>query len=349
MLRDVLAFAALAVGGCTTFDFPPPTAATDASTPTSDAGPTFDAGDGGASFLSLDDATRLCTQIFVCPRLAQAIELSLALPVNTPANPLGFSACMDWMASPVDPSRPGLALQQRILQSVANAASCSDAEGALPVQPVRADAGCAPGCAATSDLTLCGGGGGAFVVACAAPYFGLPGNCLESDAGTAECVSLGSCMVGGSCSDSTTLRDCYAPAHTSFTEYNCALSGRQCVSATGTAAACVAPGKLAPPCLPKETRDSCDADAILHCVGGLMPQTEIDCAAVGGSCTTNNAPGVARCVRPGASCTPFDSTMNQCAGGSISVCIAGAPQMIDCTRIHANCQPEDATHTAHCG
>jgi hypothetical protein len=355
MLRAVLAFAAIAAGGgCTTFDFPAPSAATDASMQASDASPSPDSGaDAGpgasVSFLGMDDAIRLCAQIFRCSRLAEAIELSLALPINTPGSPLGFSACMDWMASPVDPSRPGLAVQQGILQSVARAASCSDAEGALPVLPVRTDAACAAGCAATSELTVCGSGGGAFVASCAPPYFGQSGDCVSSDAGTVNCVSLGSCTAGASCTDSSTLRECYAPAHASFTEYDCALSGRQCATATGAVAACVVPGKLAPPCAAKEARDSCDADSVLHCAGGLMAQTEIKCGAVGGSCTTSNPAGVARCVFPGARCTPLDTTSNQCTGDAISVCIAGVPQTVDCTTIYAHCQPADATRAAHCG
>jgi hypothetical protein len=355
MRRAVLAFAALgAWAGCTTFDFPAPGDSGDGSLPTTDASVLSDAGPAEASaaadaFLSPDDAARLCSRIFACPRLAEAIELSLAIPLNTPANPLGFSACMDWLAAPVDPARPGLAQQQSLLQGAARAASCATALAALPVQPERGvDAACAAGCATPNALTVCGSGGGSFVVACAPPTFAQSGDCL-SDGGTAECVTMGDCTAGTSCPDSNTLRDCYAAADTSFTDYDCALSGRLCVSGAGRVAGCVVPGKLAPPCLAKQVRDACDGDSVLHCAGGLLPQTEIACGPVGGSCTTSNPAGAARCVRPGDTCTPFDADINQCDGGFITACIGGDHTTIDCMAIGATCQPADATHTAHCG
>src|SRR5579884_667951 len=124
MARALLALALLvgAGGACTTFAFPRPDSTGDGGPDaTSDDGASVDAtgddagddaGDGASAamtLLSMDDAARVCAQIFRCPGLAQAIELSLAIPVDTPSSPLSFSGCMDWLAGPIDKHRPGLA------------------------------------------------------------------------------------------------------------------------------------------------------------------------------------------------------------------------------------------------
>jgi hypothetical protein len=357
---------AVAGAACLTFNFARPSESADSGADApSEAPTTSEAGaEGGTSFLSPSDAAKLCAQIFRCGRLAEAIELSLALPVNTPASPLNYSACMDWMAGPVDPKRPGLAVQQSILLAVASAVTCAGAQAQLPVEPVKADGGCTPGCASATSLTVCSPSGTTFTAACGSDWFGQTGDCFApdsglggnlADGGSALCFSTGSCTSGQSCIDTDTLRDCYHSAPPGFTAWKCSISGRQCASASGNLAACVVPGKLAPPCLFKEVKDTCDGDSVVHCAGGFMPQTELDCAPFGESCSTQNAAGVARCVLPGdaGACTPFDSDQNQCQGSSVSVCIAGVRQTIDCTGTGlpgtpGTCVGADATHTGHC-
>jgi hypothetical protein len=353
MHRALLALAVLAGTGsaCTTFAFQrPQDSAGDAASDATTDSATTDGPDGGPfpSLLSSDDAARLCSQIFRCPQLAEAIELSLALPINTPASPLGFSACMDWLAGPIDPNRPGLAEQQKILRAVAPTSSCLAASAALPVQPSQATT-CTSGCAGPDAVNVCPTGGAAFTAACATPYYGQAGACVASDAGLAACVSSGACSQGLSCIDTNTLRDCHPPDDTTFTSYDCALSGRQCASGSGHVAACVIPGKLAPPCLAKQLNDTCDGDSVLHCAGDLLAQTEIACGAVGRTCTTQNAAGAARCTGAADACNPFDQGQNQCTGTTISVCIAGQKIGFDCASIGAGCQGADSTHTAHCG
>jgi hypothetical protein len=254
---------------------------------------------------------------------------------------------MDWLAGPIDPSRPGLAEQQSILRAVAPTSSCLAAAAALPVQPSQATT-CTNGCAGPAAVNVCPTGGAAFSAACATPYFGQAGTCILPDGGAAACVTAGPCSGGLSCPDTSTLRDCHPDAATS-TSYDCALSGRQCASGGGMAAACVVPGKLAPPCPAKQLKDTCDGDSVLHCAGDLLAQTEIACGAVGRTCTTQNAAGAARCVGGSDSCNAFDPQQNQCSGTSISVCIGGAKTAVDCATFDAGCVPGDATHTAHCG
>jgi hypothetical protein len=354
----LLAAAACSGVACTAFDFARPgDTPADAS---ADANGPADAGDAGTgvSFLSVDQAAKLCAQLFACPRLAEAIELSTAIPLNTPASPLSFSSCMDWVAGPVDPARPGLALQQQILGAVAAASSCSAALSALPVRPSDAGACVDTTCATPGAIAICPPFQGAFALSCNTPYFGASGDCVALDGGFIDCVSLGACSAAGSsCADTSTLEVCYATQPSSLTTVDCALTGRQCASGAGNLAACVAPNKLSPPCLLHEAKDACESDSVVHCLAGfpkteIAAQTEIGCGAVGRTCTTANAMGVARCAHAsGDACTPFDADQSQCQGGgtTIRVCIGGAKQDYDCAAAGLKCVAGDALHTAHCG
>ena len=346
MPRVVVRLMALATGAalaCTTFDFPRP------SDQPADSGADAqaDVADVGAprTLLSVSEGALFCAQLFRCPRLDEAVELSIALPVATP---LGFSACMDWVAGPIDPARIGLMSQQQLLQSVADAASCDAAYAALPVQPLDAGA-CAGACLDAGVIEACAkGDAGPFALSCAAPYFGQPGLCYADDAGVATCLSSGTCTAGLSCTDTSTLVDCFSAKANAFTAYDCTLSGRQCTSLGTRLADCVAPGHNTAPCPLQDVRDECDGTSVLHCAGGLLAQTEIDCAAVGRSCSTSNAASAARCVGPSDPCTPFDPAINQCTGDSISLCIGGTPQSFDCSSQRLTCVSGSAG-SGHCG
>jgi len=346
----------LGLGACTTFGFPAPSGLTDSDASTVDA--TIDspadapaADGGGTSLLDPMTAARLCALTFQCPDLAQAIEVSVVVPLATPPTPLNFSGCMDWLAGPIDPGRVGLALQRQVLQGIASAVGCPAAYGASPVEPVL-DAGMpcasASACSSAGDLVSCSTTG-TFSVPCNVPLFDTPATCdVTQPTGTALCIAGGTCTPGLSCRSSTTFVDCYKDG-TSFTAYDCSLSGRQCVDKG--AADCVVPGKLAAPCPGRGADDECDGTAVKHCAGGLLAETEFDCAAVGRTCSTAN--GVARCVSSTDQCTPFDTNgdVNACGdgGASISLCIGGQRSWFDCSSIGRSCVPASNTQTAHCG
>jgi hypothetical protein len=363
--RLVVALTALSIGACTTFDFPAPSGAspddagandaTTASDVDADASP-----DAGApSFLDLPTAARLCALTFQCPGLAAAVEASLVIPLDTPTMPLNFSGCMDWLAGPVDPGRLGLAQQRTILRAIAGQSTCPAAFASSPAQPVITDAACKTDTCSGAELQSCTSGG-SFAIACGAPLFSTAGTCTVPPlSGVGICVTEGTCSPGLSCTGTgnptPTLLDCYKLG-TSYTAYDCTLSGRECDK---TAADCVAPGKDTAPCTDRLARDACDTDgtSVLHCAGGLLAETEIDCAATGRACST--ASGVARCVDPSTDqCTPFDANgdVNACvgveAGGlatAISLCVAGRKTSFDCASIGLTCQPSTDTQTAHCG
>ncbi|HEY6460490.1 MAG TPA: hypothetical protein VIY73_10080, partial [Polyangiaceae bacterium] len=365
MRRVLLAVPVLAAGAivwaCTAFDFPQPSATpSDAATgdaPGGDDGP----GDAGApapaAFLSTDDAAKVCALVFQCPGIGEAIELSYALPVATPASPLSFSGCMDWLSGPIASGRIGLSEVQAALRAVAGESTCGAAEAHLPVVPAAPapDAGaCVIGCADRVHYETCAGGA-EFLLECQPPFFGDPGQCI-SDSGLALCITGGPCTQGLSCTDAGvagTLVDCYGKTQ-DYLSYDCSLSGRQCTVQGTRLADCVPPGSNTAPCPLDDVKDDCDQGSVRHCAGGATAQTEIDCqgAVVGATCSTSNTPGVARCVYPDAGCTPFDDDVDQCAsdgGAAISLCVAGQRTSFSCASVGLGCVPANEAQSGHCG
>jgi hypothetical protein len=342
------------LGACTTFDFPAPSGMATSDAGVTDATMEVDAGPDASPTTLLAPATaaQLCALTFQCPGLAQAIEASVVVPLATPLTPLNFSGCMDWLDGPIDANRVGLAKQRQILESIAAASGCAAAYAASPVQPIGPfDA--AGTCASTTtscsgaDLETCSAEG-TFDFPCAAPLLDQPGSCVVPPLSTtAICVTKGACSPGLSCSGSgdPTLLDCYKDG-LSYTAYDCNVSGRTCATA-----ACAFPGKLGEPCPGRGSDDACDGSFVKHCVGGLLAQTEFDCAAVGRACSLQS--GVARCVGSADQCTPFDTNgdVNECGdgGSTISLCIGGVKTSFDCSTIHLMCIPANNTQTAHCG
>jgi len=356
MRRVVAAFAGLFLGACTTFAFSPPSGVagddggpSDATTPPiPDAGGDTGTDAGAPALLDLTTAARLCALVFACPGLGQAIESSLVIPVATPTTPLNFSGCVDWLAGPVDPNRVGLAQQQAILQAIAgpaDAATCAAAYAASPVKPVEAGASCPADSCVGGALQVCSSAGD-FSVPCAAPLYAQTGTCVMLATSTAICATSKACTPPGSCSGDSTYVDCYKDG-LSYTAYDCTLSGRHCVNAG--APDCVSPGKLAPPCPARGVDDRCDGTSVLHCAGGVLAETEFDCAATQRTCST--ASGVARCVGTGDTCSPFDTNgdVNTCSGSTISLCVSGQKTSLDCSKIGLSCVPASGTQTAHCG
>ena len=148
--------------------------------------------------------------------------------------------------------------------------------------------------------------------------------------------------------------DCYAKGD-SYTPYGCTLSGRQCVDVGQGTPACAVTGSLAAPCPDDKAYDGCPlgSTAVRHCVGGRLAQTEFDCSAVGRTCRyVGNA---ARCAAASDDCTPFDTGINDCGEGGISICVGGVKLSFDCGALLAadggttgTCAPQSTTQTPHC-
>jgi hypothetical protein len=71
-----------------------------------------------------------------------------------------------------------------------------------------------------------------------------------------------------------------------------------------------------------------------------------DCARVGATCTQDTT---ARCVAPGAACSPYDGDkVNVCDGTKISLCVNGQTDTFDCASIGATCVGDQAGKHATC-
>ena len=141
----------------------------EASVPTGghDAAVTGDAasGSGGAlTYLSLDDAARVCALLFQCDTpsgpatpanpggepnllLTQSLLASLAFP----ADPWNFASCMNWLAGPLPPDRLGVQAQRSILACMAGKTTCTDAFSCLPVEVMSPNDARCP----SSNVELC--------------------------------------------------------------------------------------------------------------------------------------------------------------------------------------------------
>jgi hypothetical protein len=341
-----LALAVLARCQSFNFDYPGYDATTDAAT---DAGapdaPECSAPEGGGrGYLSLTDAVKVCTLVFQCPLLADAITYSTALPIAIDES--NFSACTNWLAGSVSLNHAGYAHQQALLQAVAAASSCELAYDVLPTRP--SDAGEIP-CPASN--TTCSDGGNAilfctansgyqtFEIPCQAPVFPDGSSCVPYAGANALCELLdASCSPPGNCMNG---QEEVCPFGRDPVRVDCTYHGEVC----GPDGKCAAPGGDRP-CAAGEQGVSCTPDlkAIRFC--RLFLHTTFDCSQSGRACTS---------VGPSAycgacdTCTPFDEKLNRCTGSTISLCVDGTPTPFDCASIQKNCIVGTSALGGHCG
>ncbi|HEY2518273.1 MAG TPA: hypothetical protein VGI39_45705 [Polyangiaceae bacterium] len=319
--------------------------------PSNDAGPP-------PTYLSLDDAARLCSLLFRCddpsqpaapanPALdpdllfTQSILSSLAIP----ADPWNFASCMSWMAGPLPPNRVGIPDQRAILQCMAAAGTCAGALGCLPVENIaRSDPRCHgsnqesceddAGTAVLCDLGL--------VFHCGSTAWGAGSQCITDGNGIASCGLDPGCPNAITCVDGgSTIQLCGDFSQAA----NCASEGMSCgIDQTAGIRACLT-GTTQVACAQLGTQCSGTSVATCACVPGEcddvpnnLEESLFDCTALGGACAgpPAGAAGVPYCSRPNDQCTPFDLTMNVCQGSEITVCIGGKTVSYDCANLGPN-------------
>ena len=123
-------FVALSVGvaaiaACTVFDgLDNKVIGGDAGDASSDTG--FDAGGNlQAGYLSLADGVAFCSNAFACPLLAESVEFSIDVPVDSNH----FSSCIDWVSGPLPANRVGHDDTAKYLACSAKATTCLQATG----------------------------------------------------------------------------------------------------------------------------------------------------------------------------------------------------------------------------
>jgi hypothetical protein len=301
-----------------------------------DAGPTL------PSYLSLEDAARLCSLAYRCPELPSTLTSATGIPLD----PQNYSDCMTWLAGPIPPTRIGFQLQATVLACMANAATCQAAsscgliETILPGDPRCADAG--PDASDRCDdngatVIRCNG---RIALHCGNPYYGQGSTCLTGDEpGSYWCSTGENCTISASCLGS--VLD-YCGTDTLRNSINCAAIGTACAFDTDAGLHdCLTEG-IFQPC---ETLSSgCKGDAVEVCNGDR--KSLFNCKDINGTCV--NPQGTARCTRPDDRCTPFDLDVNLCNGSTFHLCIGGKPVDFDCAAVGLSCKPSAGAVPAQC-
>ena len=362
-----LAAGLLGFAACTTFSgisVPDTTVKDDGSTPPVDAkqpldgvattdAPT-DSGPSFASYLSLDDAARVCSRLDKCPSLVKSITFSIAVALD----PVNYSLCMDTLAGPVPPTHVGTALQQVTLGCVAKGTTCLGAGACLSQEfvdptdtrcnkvPKDAGADAAPGVYQYCDndaeaLVRCDPQFVPDVLHCRTGYFGPSASCMKTPDGTKTCASGTDCPTT-SCSGNQLT---YCTGSGVHVVTNCASLGQVCgkdVTFDGGDPTCLTSDRLKT-CT--TAGSDCDNRIVSVCDG--FDRAEFDCQSLGGTCT--KAAGTARCQRPNDECVPEDPKINVCTGSKIALCVGGKSTSFDCASVGLACVPGTAALSGRCG
>ncbi len=301
--------------------------------------PTFQVG-----YLSLIDGARLCALASRCPQLSPSINASIAVPLDT----LNFSSCLDWASGPLPSTHVGIALQAAELACAAQATTCEKAGACLsqeklalddPRCPVK-DAGNNPGsletCDPNGDVIRCDVPD---ILHCSSGFYAPQSKCMQGDDGRSWCALDRNC-VSASCIGNL-LDYCANSLHESV---NCAAVGFTCGldSTPGGYTDCLT-GDRVKECT--QTGTACDGTVIAVCDG--FHRSEFDCQALGGTCSKTGSN--AHCARPNDECTPFDTTVNTCAGSTISLCVGGKKASLDCAATGLQCLPGSGAQSGRCG
>jgi hypothetical protein len=336
---------AAAAESCTTFNFPyaePPDGAPESS---NECGSSPGAPN---TYLSLDDAARVCSLVAICPDLAITITASVAVPLDFTQT--SFSACMNWLAGSVSSAHIGFPTQQSMFQCMAAASTCDAAYACAYIRPLDAGLGpCSEGCVDGGSAIVRCVNGVALESPCSPPLWEDGGSCFFDNLLKAPfCgTSAAGCSPGGlSCAGATTLSYCPATgAGSNAWSLDCEVFGEVCVP--GTPYNCDSPldASVCGPVVGSEVGCTPDSRAIRYCNQQPRIHTTFDCTLSGRTCALSSA-GLPFCKGCNDTCTPFDTTMNQCSGSNVTICVDGVSKAYDCAAIGKQCLTQNG---GHCG
>ena len=339
--------AAAAASSCTTFN--------GVSVPETDASgsdTTFEASPAeaaeaatGQGYLSLADAARVCSLVFQCSELASSVLASVAVPVD----PTNYSLCVHWLAAPIPPDRVGFAVQAQTFACMvqggtcAGAGTCLSLENIAPGDPRCADAG-------PDAAEHCGDDGGTvyrcadqYLLHCGSAYYAPGSECMTGSDGTHWCALGQNCNLNSSCIGA--LLDYCSQGGNLHESVNCAYDGYTCDVASNDDSGLpnCNTGTLEKLCASAGT--SCSGTTVEVCDGEEL--SEFDCAALGQTCSSKAGPAL--CVGSSDECSPFDTSVNECTGTSISLCVGGKKESFDCSSLGLSCIPGAGAASGHCG
>jgi hypothetical protein len=316
-----------------------------------DSGNASDAPSKQTSFLSIEDAVRVCTLAIQCPLLPKSVQASLAVPLDI----LNYSLCVDWLAGPLPPNRVGVTTEGNELACVAKGTTCTKALACISQEFLDdLDPRCAgfplDGGRDAGFFQYCDDAGG--VVRCDPQFFHDVLHCTSGYYMPGSKCTLGSdhtksCATGTDCPSTSCSGNLleFCGGNDTHQAENCAIEGLTCgfdVTDDSGVPTCLTTDR-AVTCTAQGT--DCAGNAVSVCDG--FTRSQYDCAALGGTCT--KASGTARCKRADDVCAPEDPSVNQCSGSNLSLCVGGHPTSFDCARVGMKCVPGGGSLSGHCG
>ncbi len=321
--------------------------AADGAKPGSDAADGApEAGPPPVTYLSIDDAARLCSLVFQCPVLDISIQYSAGLPIDN----YNFSLCMSWLAGPLPASRPGVPEQRALLACMADGGTCLGAGACAVFEEIDpGDPRCAApdaGPEAGPPPTLFCSTDGKQKIDCQNLYTYHCG----SDLTPGSTCNIGSdgvpwCTIGGLDAGCVAVGGCTGPS-----EDFCGVDGlhfRLDCTARGTICTTNDEGGLIQ-CSPESCTTlgaQCNGNVLKMCDGAEL--SPFNCADLGGSCSGQNNEFI--CTRPGDTCSVNDPDVNVCSGSKIALCVGGRMVSYDCASVGKSCVAGAAPVTPHCG
>jgi hypothetical protein len=294
------------------------------------------------AYLSMEDAAKLCASVFKCTNLAFSVQASIDIPLDES----NFSACMEWAAGPIPPSRLGFLEQQKQLQCVARAADCVAAGRCLDYEVMDpADRHCAD----AGSKIFCTDNGGSVDLCpwrvawhCDNSYYGTSSTCTVSDAGVFTCAA-------GECQKTQCQGQINYYCGIDGMQYtiDCRVTGHKCgLVPNQSIYDCVTRSGEYLTCDTVQTVCTGDAGTVVQVCDGIY-WSEFECADLGGSC--DDTANVPRCKRPKDTCRPADADIGTCQGNQVSLCIGGQKTSFDCASVGLKCIPATAALAGRCG
>ncbi len=299
---------------------------------------------GFPSYLSVDDAVKLCSRMFDCSGLSATLRYSTGIAFQDG----NFSNCVDTFSGPLPPEvATFLPAQQKLLSCVLGATSCNAQLACFPYEVVApGDPRCLDDAGNLSidscngnDLLDCNQLDGGLVFHCGSTGFPDASFCSNE---------VGDCITSPTCADSmfgcngTVLTGCDTGEDGGDYGYyglDCAIYGQTC-RPMGFNSDCFVGSVEGDGCGTGSPLASCPSDfdnTVQVCTQDSI--NLINCSELGATCTQLQS--FAYCALAGATCTAFDANVNVCdASGNLSMCVRGQPVTYSCKNAGLTCAPD---------
>ncbi len=308
---------------------------------------------GFPSYLSVDDAVRLCSRTFDCPQLSETIRYSMGIAYQ----PGNFSQCVDTFSGPLPQELAQfLPPQEKLFSCLLAATTCQGELACFPYEIVGpGDPRCLDDAGNLSvdvctgnDQVNCDQAEGGVIAHCSSTGFPDASYCDDE---VQDCITTATCDVTKFGCSGTVLTGCDVDPNDGGDYGNwgldCAIYGQSCrpmgvnsdcYTGSVEGSGCAQGSPLAScPAAFNNTLEVCTYDSI----------NLINCSELGATCTQLQS--FAYCALGGSSCSPFDANVNTCDGsGNIKLCVRGQPLTYSCSKAGLTCGPDGDGQSIGC-